>query len=176
MRGGKVRVPTLDGAVELAIPADTNSGRTFRLKGKGFPAKDGERRSAGDRPTSCCPSAAIQALEEADEASGADATALRSAQAAWAERRARGCFFAERPSRASGASHCEPFRRDCALQAPRRRIFPSARRRSCAIFGEPLAVSRAAHAIAGTRLRPSNAPRPTSPAAIDSAATAARRL
>jgi DnaJ-class molecular chaperone len=42
--GGKVRVPTLDGAVELAIPASTNSGRTFRLKGKGFPAKSG----AGD--------------------------------------------------------------------------------------------------------------------------------
>src|SRR5262245_14551780 len=42
--GAKVRVPTLDGAVELAIPAGTNSGRTFRLKGKGFPGKDG----AGD--------------------------------------------------------------------------------------------------------------------------------
>ena len=39
--GAKVRVPTLEGAVELAIPAGTNSGRTFRLKGKGFPAKDG---------------------------------------------------------------------------------------------------------------------------------------
>jgi DnaJ-class molecular chaperone len=38
--GGKVRVPTLDGAVELAIPAGTNAGRTFRLKGKGFPTKD----------------------------------------------------------------------------------------------------------------------------------------
>jgi DnaJ-class molecular chaperone len=37
--GGKVRVPTLDGAVELAIPAGTNSGRTFRLKGKGLRAK-----------------------------------------------------------------------------------------------------------------------------------------
>src|SRR5229473_745301 len=42
--GGKVRVATLDGAVELAIPPGTNSGRTFRLKGKGFPAKSG----AGD--------------------------------------------------------------------------------------------------------------------------------
>jgi len=42
--GGKARVPTLDGAVELAIPPGTNAGRTFRLKGKGFPAKDG----AGD--------------------------------------------------------------------------------------------------------------------------------
>ena len=37
--GGKVRVPTLDGAVELAIPAGTNSGRTFRLKGKGLKSK-----------------------------------------------------------------------------------------------------------------------------------------
>jgi DnaJ-class molecular chaperone len=35
-----VRVPTLEGAVELAIPAGTNSGRTFRLKGKGFPSKE----------------------------------------------------------------------------------------------------------------------------------------
>jgi DnaJ-class molecular chaperone len=42
--GGKVRVPTLDGAVELAIPPGTDSGRTFRLKGKGLKAKTG----AGD--------------------------------------------------------------------------------------------------------------------------------
>ena len=39
--GGKVRVPTLDGAVELAIPPGTNSGRTFRLKGKGLKQKSG---------------------------------------------------------------------------------------------------------------------------------------
>jgi len=39
--GGKVRVPTLDGAVELAIPAGTNAGRTFRLKGKGLKTKSG---------------------------------------------------------------------------------------------------------------------------------------
>jgi DnaJ-class molecular chaperone len=38
--GAKVRVPTLDGPVELAIPAGTNSGRTFRLKGRGFPGKE----------------------------------------------------------------------------------------------------------------------------------------
>jgi DnaJ-class molecular chaperone len=42
--GAKVRVPTLDGAVELAIPANTSSGRTFRLKGKGLPGQKG----AGD--------------------------------------------------------------------------------------------------------------------------------
>jgi DnaJ-class molecular chaperone len=40
--GAKVRVPTLDGAVELAIPPGTSSGRTFRLKGKGFPTKEGK--------------------------------------------------------------------------------------------------------------------------------------
>ena len=39
--GGKVRVPTLDGAVELAIPPGTSSGRTLRVKGKGLPVKDG---------------------------------------------------------------------------------------------------------------------------------------
>jgi DnaJ-class molecular chaperone len=37
--GAKVRVPTLDKPVEITIPAWTSSGRTFRLKGKGFPAK-----------------------------------------------------------------------------------------------------------------------------------------
>ena len=39
--GAKVRVPTLDKPLEITIPARTSSGRTFRLKGKGFPAKEG---------------------------------------------------------------------------------------------------------------------------------------
>jgi DnaJ-class molecular chaperone len=43
--GGKVRVPTLGGAVELSIPKNTSSGRTFRLKGKGLPKTGG---TAGD--------------------------------------------------------------------------------------------------------------------------------
>ncbi len=43
--GGKVRVPTLGGAVELSIPKNTSSGRTFRLKGKGLPKAGG---TAGD--------------------------------------------------------------------------------------------------------------------------------
>jgi DnaJ-class molecular chaperone len=42
--GGKVRVPTLGSAVELSIPKNTSSGRTFRLKGKGLPKTGG----AGD--------------------------------------------------------------------------------------------------------------------------------
>jgi DnaJ-class molecular chaperone len=39
--GGAVRVPTLNGAVELKIPPGTSGGRTFRLKGKGLPKKGG---------------------------------------------------------------------------------------------------------------------------------------
>jgi DnaJ-class molecular chaperone len=39
--GGKVRVPTLGSAVELSIPKNTSSGRTFRLKGKGLPKPPG---------------------------------------------------------------------------------------------------------------------------------------
>jgi len=39
--GSKVRVPTIGGAVELSIPKNTSSGRTFRLKGKGLPKPTG---------------------------------------------------------------------------------------------------------------------------------------
>src|ERR1700688_1187738 len=39
--GGKVRVPTVGSAVELSIPKNTSSGRTFRLKGKGLPKASG---------------------------------------------------------------------------------------------------------------------------------------
>jgi DnaJ-class molecular chaperone len=39
--GAKVRVPTLNRPVEITVPPGTSSGRTFRLKGKGFPAKEG---------------------------------------------------------------------------------------------------------------------------------------
>ncbi|HEX8164469.1 MAG TPA: DnaJ C-terminal domain-containing protein [Beijerinckiaceae bacterium] len=39
--GGTVRVPTLTGALDMTIPPMTSSGRTFRLRGKGLPGKDG---------------------------------------------------------------------------------------------------------------------------------------
>jgi DnaJ-class molecular chaperone len=39
--GASVRVPTLNGAVDMTIPPMTNSGRTFRLRGKGLPGKTG---------------------------------------------------------------------------------------------------------------------------------------
>lgn len=41
--GEKVRVPTLDGAVNLKVPENSSGGRTMRLKGKGLPNKSGGR-------------------------------------------------------------------------------------------------------------------------------------
>ena len=42
--GATVSVPTPDGPVSLKVPAGTTTGRTFRVKGRGFPRKGG----AGD--------------------------------------------------------------------------------------------------------------------------------
>lgn len=41
--GGKVKVPTVDGAVMLSIPKGSTSGKVLRLKGKGFSGKSGAR-------------------------------------------------------------------------------------------------------------------------------------
>jgi DnaJ-class molecular chaperone len=43
LNGGKVKVPTAEGAVMLSVPPGSNSGRVLRLKGKGFCRKDGSR-------------------------------------------------------------------------------------------------------------------------------------
>ncbi|UVI40047.1 DnaJ C-terminal domain-containing protein [Qipengyuania spongiae] len=43
VNGGKVRVPTVDGAVMMTILPGTDGGSTLRLKGKGFSKKNGER-------------------------------------------------------------------------------------------------------------------------------------
>jgi len=40
--GGKIRVPTLTGAIALTIPAWSTSGAVFRVRGKGLPAREGE--------------------------------------------------------------------------------------------------------------------------------------
>ncbi|MFQ6059249.1 MAG: DnaJ C-terminal domain-containing protein [Anaerolineae bacterium] len=43
--GGEVRVPTLKGDLMLKIPAETQNGRTFRLRGQGMPhLRDHQRR------------------------------------------------------------------------------------------------------------------------------------
>lgn len=44
--GAKINVPTLDGTIELSLPAGSRSGRTLRLRGKGLPAANGH--PAGD--------------------------------------------------------------------------------------------------------------------------------
>jgi DnaJ-class molecular chaperone len=43
VKGGKVKVPTVDGPVMLGVPAGATSGKTLRLRGKGFVGKDGHR-------------------------------------------------------------------------------------------------------------------------------------
>jgi DnaJ-class molecular chaperone len=43
VKGGKVKVPTVDGPVMLAIAPGARSGQTLRLKGKGFSTKSGGR-------------------------------------------------------------------------------------------------------------------------------------
>jgi DnaJ-class molecular chaperone len=41
--GGKVKVPTPEGPVMLTVPKGSTSGKVFRLKGRGFTGKDGQR-------------------------------------------------------------------------------------------------------------------------------------
>lgn len=43
VEGAKVRMPTVEGPVTLTIPPGTTSGKTFRLKGRGFSRADASR-------------------------------------------------------------------------------------------------------------------------------------
>src|SRR5690606_29579439 len=43
VNGAKVKVPTVEGAVRLTVAPGTSSGKTLRLKGRGFTRKDGAR-------------------------------------------------------------------------------------------------------------------------------------
>ncbi|WP_150290106.1 DnaJ C-terminal domain-containing protein [Sphingobium estronivorans] len=43
VKGAKVKVPTVDGPVMLGVPAGATSGKTLRLRGKGFTGKGGQR-------------------------------------------------------------------------------------------------------------------------------------
>ncbi|WP_417593352.1 DnaJ C-terminal domain-containing protein [Parasphingorhabdus sp.] len=43
VEGAKIKVPTVDGPVMLSIPAGSDSGKTLRLKNKGFTGKSGVR-------------------------------------------------------------------------------------------------------------------------------------
>jgi molecular chaperone DnaJ len=78
--GTQVTVPTLDGKVNMKVPEGTQSGRTFRLRGKGIPRGDGKPR--GDQlvrivvetPTSVTPRMR-QLLEEIAREQGKDVLA-----------------------------------------------------------------------------------------------------
>lgn len=49
--GDKIVVPTVEGDVELTIPAGTQSGKVFRMRGRGFPHlnSDGSNSGRGDQ-------------------------------------------------------------------------------------------------------------------------------
>ncbi len=49
--GDKLNIPTVDGEVELGIPAGTQTGKVFRLRGKGIPRlrSDGSNSGRGDQ-------------------------------------------------------------------------------------------------------------------------------
>lgn len=49
--GDRIIIPTVDGDVELTIPAGTQSGKVFRLRGRGFPRlrSDGSNSGRGDQ-------------------------------------------------------------------------------------------------------------------------------
>ncbi|MEP7290916.1 MAG: molecular chaperone DnaJ [Chloroflexota bacterium] len=49
--GDKLNIPTVDGDVELVIPAGSQTGRVFRLRGKGIPRlrSDGSNSGRGDQ-------------------------------------------------------------------------------------------------------------------------------
>ncbi len=49
--GAKLTVPTLHGEAELNIPAGTQTGRTFRLRGQGIPNPNGGRRRGDELVT-----------------------------------------------------------------------------------------------------------------------------
>lgn len=43
VKGGPVKVPTVEGAVMLTVPKGSSSGKVLRLKGRGFHRRDGTR-------------------------------------------------------------------------------------------------------------------------------------
>lgn len=49
--GARIRIPTVDGEVDLDIPAGTPHGKVFRLRGRGFPRlrSDGSNTGRGDQ-------------------------------------------------------------------------------------------------------------------------------
>ena len=81
--GSEVRIDTPEGAVNLKVPAGTQSGRRLRLRGRGLPRKGGARGDFYAIPTIVIPENPSAAEREAYEA-------LKRHAAAPADRPARG--------------------------------------------------------------------------------------
>ncbi|WP_181699147.1 DnaJ C-terminal domain-containing protein [Chthonobacter albigriseus] len=62
--GGRVRVPTLEGAVEMNLPAGTTGAKALRLRGKGLPDKAGNRGDLYLTPRIVLPDGADAGLEQ----------------------------------------------------------------------------------------------------------------
>jgi hypothetical protein len=64
--GGEIEIPTLDGVAKIKMPAETQSGKVFRLRGKGIKGvrSDHPRRPAlprgGGNPGQRCAWASLQ--------------------------------------------------------------------------------------------------------------------
>ncbi len=61
--GGRIRVETLEGAVELTLPAGTTGSKALRLKGKGLPTKAGGRGNLYVKPRIVLPEGGDAELE-----------------------------------------------------------------------------------------------------------------
>lgn len=61
--GARVRVPTLEGAVDLTLPAGTTGAKALRLKGKGLPIKGSGRGDLYVQPRITLPEAGDTELE-----------------------------------------------------------------------------------------------------------------
>ncbi len=62
--GGRVRVPTLEGAVEMTLPAGSTGAKPLRLKGKGLPDKAGGRGDLYVTPRIVLPEGTDAGLEQ----------------------------------------------------------------------------------------------------------------
>ena len=73
IRGGEVEVPTIHGPVRARIPAGTQGGQTFRLRGKGIKKKGGTQGDHYYRVEITVPkSAPDEAVDAIDAAYGED--------------------------------------------------------------------------------------------------------
>ena len=53
--GAELEIPTIDGKVKYTLPEGTQSGTTFRLKGKGIPSINGRGRATSMSPSTLKP-------------------------------------------------------------------------------------------------------------------------